>query len=101
MKQTSFASLEYAGKKRKTRREKFLDEMQQVVPWTALIALIEPHYPSSGRVGRPPVGVLAPRRFVWNPTVRIAGRRRARWACGQAAFEPAHMPMGWLPGAQN
>jgi len=57
MKQTSFASLEYAGKKRKTRREKFLGEMQQVVPWPALIALIEPHYPSSGRVGRPPIGV--------------------------------------------
>jgi len=57
MKQTSFTSLEYAGKKRKTRREKFLGEMQQVVPWTELIALIEPHYPSSGRVGRPPIGV--------------------------------------------
>ena len=48
MKQNSFASLEYAGKKRRTWREKFLGEMQQVVPWTALMALIEPHYPSSG-----------------------------------------------------
>jgi IS5 family transposase len=57
MKQTSFASLEYAGKKRKTRREKFLAEMDRVVPWQRLIALIEPHYPSSGRVGRPPIGV--------------------------------------------
>jgi hypothetical protein len=35
-----------------------------------------------------------PRRFVWNPTVRMAGRRRARWACGQAAFEPVHMSTG-------
>jgi IS5 family transposase len=57
MKQTSFASLEYAGKKRQTRREKFLSEMERVVPWARLIALIEPHYPSSGRVGRPPIGV--------------------------------------------
>jgi IS5 family transposase len=57
MKQTSFASLEYAGKKRKTRRERFLGEMERVVPWTVLIALIEPHYPKSGRVGRPPIGV--------------------------------------------
>ena len=57
MKQTSFASLEYAGKKRQTRREKFLGEMDRVVPWARLIALIEPHYPSSGRVGRPPIGV--------------------------------------------
>jgi hypothetical protein len=57
MKQTSFASLEYAGKKRKTRREKFLGEMELVVPWAALMALIEPHYPKSGRVGRPPIGL--------------------------------------------
>ena len=57
MKQISFSSLEYAGKKRQTRREKFLGDMDRVVPWTRLIALIEPHYPTSGRVGRPPVGV--------------------------------------------
>jgi IS5 family transposase len=57
MKQTSFASLEYAGKKRKTRREKFLGEMEQVVPWKQLEALVEPHYPRSGRVGRQPIGV--------------------------------------------
>lgn len=57
MKQTSFASLEYAGKKRRTRREIFLAEMEQVVPWRPLQALIEPHYPKSGRVGRQPIGV--------------------------------------------
>lgn len=57
MKQSSFASLEYAGKKRQTRREKFLGEMERVVPWARLIAVVEPHYPSSGRVGRPPIGV--------------------------------------------
>jgi len=57
MKQISFSSAEYAGKKRQTRREKFLGEMERVVPWPRLIALIEPHYPRSGRVGRPPVGV--------------------------------------------
>ena len=57
MKQTSFAGLEYAGKKRCTRRERFLGEMERVVPWTRLIALIEPHYPRSGKVGRPPIGM--------------------------------------------
>ena len=57
MKQTSFASLEYAGKKRRTRREKFLGEMDKVVPWARLEALIEPYYPKSGKVGRPPIGV--------------------------------------------
>ena len=44
------------AKKRKTRREKFLEEMEQVVPWARLIGLIEPHYPS-GRRGRPPIGI--------------------------------------------
>jgi IS5 family transposase len=57
MKQTSFASAEFAGKKRKTRRERFLAEMDLVVPWARLEALIEPHYPKSGKVGRPPIGV--------------------------------------------
>jgi len=57
MKQTSFASAEYASKKRQTRRERFLGEMNAVVPWLRLEALIEPHYPKSGKVGRPPIGV--------------------------------------------
>jgi IS5 family transposase len=57
MKQTSFAGAEYASKKRKTRREVFLAEMDAVVPWSRLQALIEPHYPKSGKVGRPPIGV--------------------------------------------
>ena len=55
--QLSFASYEFSQKKRVTRREKFLAEMEQVVPWAPLEALVEPHYPRSGRVGRPPIGV--------------------------------------------
>lgn len=55
--QSSFADLEWAGKKRVTRRERFLREMERVVPWGRLKALIEPVYPSSGRVGRQPVGL--------------------------------------------
>lgn len=56
-KQLSFASYEFAQKKRVTRREKFLGEMEQVVPWAKLVALIEPKYPTGGRVGRQPMGV--------------------------------------------
>ena len=56
-KQLSFASYEFAQKKRVTRREKFLAEMEQVVPWARLEALIEPMYPTGGRVGRQPIGV--------------------------------------------
>ena len=41
---------------KKTRRAQFLEEMEQVVPWQKLGALIEPHYPKPGQ-GRPPVGV--------------------------------------------
>ena len=52
----SFAQSEYAGKKKVTRREKFLGEMEQVVPWARLVARIEPHYPKGER-GRPPVGL--------------------------------------------
>jgi len=57
MNQRSFASAEYAMKKKRTRREKFLADMERVVPWTRLIAVIEPLYPTSGRVGRQPIGV--------------------------------------------
>jgi len=41
---------------KKTRRAAFLEEMNQVVPWRELCALIEPHYPKAGS-GRPPIGV--------------------------------------------
>ena len=54
MKQMTFASLDYANKKRVTRREKFLGEMDTVIPWVQLIAVIEPHYPKTNpRGGRP------------------------------------------------
>ena len=55
--QTSFAQAEYAGKKKQTRRDLFLAQMQTVVPWARLIAVIEPHYPQSGRRGRQPLGI--------------------------------------------
>src|SRR6058998_3270758 len=41
---------------RKTRRAIFLEEMEQVVPWGELCALVAPHYPQPGK-GRRPVGV--------------------------------------------
>lgn len=53
MDQISFADAEYAGKRRKTRREVFLEEMELVVPWKALHKLIQPHYPLAGRGRRP------------------------------------------------
>src|SRR6202795_4898391 len=41
---------------RKTKRERFLEEMEQIVPWAELQAVVEPHYPK-GENGRPPVGL--------------------------------------------
>jgi IS5 family transposase len=54
--QLSFAQQEYARKKKTTRRDKFLAEMNQVVPWARLLELIRPHYPT-GKRGRPPMGI--------------------------------------------
>jgi transposase, IS5 family len=53
MSQISFADAEYAGKSKKTRREVFLEEMELVVPWKALLKVIEPFYPVAGRGRRP------------------------------------------------
>jgi IS5 family transposase len=53
MSQMSFGDAEYAGKRKQTRREVFLAEMEQVVPWKSLLNLIEPLYPVAGR-GRHP-----------------------------------------------
>ncbi|EJL78562.1 MULTISPECIES: IS5 family transposase [Variovorax] len=53
MSQISFSDAEQAGKRKKTRREVFLAEMELVVPWKALLKVIEPHYPVAGRGRRP------------------------------------------------
>jgi IS5 family transposase len=53
MSQISFAEAEQASKKKLTKREIFLQEMDQVIPWKAWVGLIEPHYPVAGR-GRKP-----------------------------------------------
>ncbi len=59
MKQLSFAQAEYATKRKVTRRERFLGEMEQVVPWSALIAALAPYYfPHAGKGrGRRPIGL--------------------------------------------
>jgi IS5 family transposase len=48
----------FEGKKKQTRRERFLAEMEAVVPWSELLAVIEPHYPTAGRRGRQPMPLL-------------------------------------------
>ena len=53
MKQTTFASAAWENKGKVTRRERFLAEMDAVIPWTRLLALIEPHYPKAGNGTQP------------------------------------------------
>ena len=53
MSQLSFAEAEYDHKRRKTRRELFLEEMEQLLPWRRLEAKIKPHY-YHNKTGRPP-----------------------------------------------
>ncbi|TWQ09091.1 IS5 family transposase [Xanthomonas vasicola] len=52
--QLTFGDAEGLGKRKQTRREIFLAEMEQVIPWQQLLGLIAPHYPVSGRPGRQP-----------------------------------------------
>lgn len=54
--QRTFASVAWSQKGKVTRRERFLAEMDAVIPWASLIGLIEPHYPKAGR-GRQPLGL--------------------------------------------
>ncbi len=53
----SFASLAYENKKKKTRREKFLEEMDQVIPWGELLQIIRDTTPKLVMVGS---------RYQWN-----------------------------------
>lgn len=55
-KQQTFAGLAWQNKGKTTRREQFLSEMNQIIPWKVLIGLIKPHYPKAGR-GRQPLGL--------------------------------------------
>ena len=58
MEQAAFAELEHDSKKRRTRRELFLERMDGLVPWKRLEAMVEPHYPKAGR-GRQPYPLAA------------------------------------------
>jgi len=53
MKQATFASVAWDKKGKVTRRERFLAEMDAVIPWARLLKLIEPHYPKAGNGTQP------------------------------------------------
>ena len=55
--QTSFSELEYAAKKKVTRRDRFLSDIEAVTPWSSLVSVIEPFYPRNEGRGRPVMGL--------------------------------------------
>lgn len=55
--QSSFSELEYAAKKKVTRRDRFLSEIEAITPWVELERTVAPFYPSGRGRGRPPIGL--------------------------------------------
>ncbi len=55
MKQLSFTDAEHQQKKKQTKRDKFLQEMDRVVPWGRFLEFLEPYYPKSKGPGQPPI----------------------------------------------
>lgn len=56
MKQETFTDIEYSFRKKKTKREEFLEIMNEIIPWDEWVDIIRPHYPKGER-GRPPMGI--------------------------------------------
>ena len=56
MNQMTFSDMEYSGRKRVTQKEKFLHEMNEIIPWADWVSKILPYYPT-GKRGRPPRGI--------------------------------------------
>ena len=49
MKQDTFTDIEYSLRKKKTKREEFLEIMDEIIPWDEWVGVIEPHYPRGKR----------------------------------------------------
>lgn len=56
MKQQTFSDLEYASRRRQTKRENFLNSMDAIIPWSQWVEIIRPHYPKGER-GRKPLEI--------------------------------------------
>ena len=56
MKQITFSDMEYGNRKRTTKREEFLDIMEEIIPWEEWVEYVSPYYPD-GKRGRPTKGI--------------------------------------------
>jgi len=70
-KQLGFSDYEITTAKKQTKREKFLSEMEVVVPWQDLLNLIEPHYPKTSMKGGRPPYALATMPFPGSPWQKL------------------------------
>nr|WP_127165684.1 hypothetical protein [Xanthomonas euvesicatoria] len=76
--QPTLSDAEGLGKRKQTRREIFLAEMERMIPWKKLLPLIEPHYPVSGWQGLQPdavstilrISLLQQRYALINPALK-------------------------------
>ena len=57
MRQDSFSDAGFEKYRKKTRKERFLEEMETIIPWKKLTAAIEPFYPKPEGAGRRPIGI--------------------------------------------
>jgi len=55
--QINFTDMEYSRRKRKTKREEFLEIMNEIIPWDEWVKLVEPYYPVSGKRGCQPKAI--------------------------------------------
>ena len=73
MKQEAFTDIEYYFHKNKTKREEFLEIMDEIIPWEEWVDKIKPYYPA-GKRGRPPMGIEKMLRMyllqIWGPSHR-------------------------------
>ena len=72
-KQPSFSDLDYDNKKKTTRKDLFLQKMNEVIPWEVLLKPIRREYPQ-GALGRPPISVREDATDILHATMVSFGR---------------------------
>ena len=88
MNQQTLSDMEYGCRKRKTKREEFLEIMDEIIPWDEWVDVIKPYYPS-GKRGRPPKGIEKMLRMYLlqkGVTLGITG-------CDGLILQPGDMPL--------
>ena len=85
MKQQTISDVEYSARKRKTKREEFLEIMDEIIPWEEWVEYIKPYYPT-GKRGRPPKGIEKMLRMYllqcWLPILHVLCYTVAHEGCG-------------------